>query len=80
MKFLIGTKFTPIGRHVEHTVVDYYVTKNMAGDIVRERYVTTKVFCGQVVFDHDVCETTIARALGQNPIPSPNSNGHNDVF
>jgi len=43
MKYPIGTKYSRnIGKGVTRicTVIDYHVTRNMAGDIVNERYVT----------------------------------------
>lgn len=71
MKYPVGTVFT-IRRHrkrpVEHTVVDYHVTRNLAGDVVRERYVTAHQFMGQTLFDGDVVETTIAMALAKEAV------------
>lgn len=65
MRYPVGTKFMKRYGKVmqEHTVRDYYVTRNLAGEVVRERYVTTHEVMGQLVFDFDISETTIARAL-----------------
>ena len=46
-------------------VVDYLVTRNLAGEVVRERYVVNHIFAGQVVSDNDVVETTILRRLAE---------------
>jgi hypothetical protein len=65
MRFPVGTKFVRIGKKTSaaETVVDFHVTRNLAGEIVKERYVTTREFCGQEITDNDVCETTIARGV-----------------
>lgn len=63
-KFPIGTKYKPIGKHTkECTVIDFHVTRNLAGDVVRTRYVASHQFLGQTLSDSDVVETTIARGL-----------------
>jgi len=63
-RFPIGTQYR---RPVKHaplcTVVDQLTTRNAAGVIVRETYVTAHEFCGQSVTETDVCDTTIARNL-----------------
>lgn len=65
MKYPVGTRFiTNRGeKRTEHTVTDFHVTRNLAGEIVRMRYVATHTFCGQTVTDADVVETTISRGL-----------------
>jgi hypothetical protein len=61
-RFTIGTKYTPRGKHPQLcTVTDILSTYNAKGELVRIRYVSTHLFAGQLVTDHDVCETTIAR-------------------
>lgn len=63
MRFPVGTTFQPVGKRYAATVIDYHVTRNLAGEIVRTRYVATHEFMGQTVADCDVAETTIARGL-----------------
>ena len=64
-RFPVGTQFIPIGRKDKTvcTVVDYYVTKNLAGEIVNAKYVSEHEFCGQKVKNYDVADSTIARGL-----------------
>lgn len=65
-RFKIGQQFKSHGRHPQlMTVTDILRTYNTAGELVRIRYVAQHQFMGQVVTDHDVCETTIARNLVQ---------------
>lgn len=64
MKFPVGTEFVTRGRHPRKCqVVDYLRTFNLAGELVKTRYVATYEFCGQTVTDNDVPETTIARGI-----------------
>lgn len=68
MKFPVGTKFMrrhPANPKYAHVcaVTDYHVTRNLAGEIVRERYVATHEFLGQQIEESDIVETTIARGL-----------------
>jgi len=59
-KYPIGYRFLTRGRHSRLcTVVDYLTTTNIAGKIVKTRYVTTHVLLGQVVTDNDVTQTSI---------------------
>ena len=70
MKYPIGTTYTPRRRNTyTATIVDYHVTRNLAGEIVWARYVSQHEFCGQLVIDRDVNETTIARGNPQPPKP-----------
>lgn len=64
-RFKIGTVYKlPRNQHgLVCTVVDIHTTTNAAGEVVRVSYVTTHEFCGQTVFDYNVCDTTIARSL-----------------
>ena len=64
-EFKIGTKFTPVGRKHRrvYTVTDYLVTKNLAGETVKTRYVAQTTLMGQTVTDHDVVPVTIKRGL-----------------
>ncbi len=66
MKFPVGTKFIERRKNYtrEHTVFDYHVTKNLASEVVRERYIVTHELMGQPITS-DVCETTIAIALSK---------------
>lgn len=68
MRYPVGTKFTQMVGAApkvkrECVVVDYHTTRNLAGEIVRERYVVAHEFLGQTITESDICETTIARAL-----------------
>ena len=63
MRFPVGTQFVRVGRKLVETVADYHVTRNLAGEIVKARYVCTHEFMGQTVTDSDVVETTIARGV-----------------
>ena len=62
--YAIGTKFMTRGKYPKQcTVTDIHTTTNLAGDVVKVRYVATHEFCGQTVTDADVCAVTIARGL-----------------
>lgn len=64
----VGTTYTPRRKHaVEHTVTDVWITTNLAGEVVRLRYVATHVFAGQLVTDYDVCDSTIAMGEPKEP-------------
>jgi len=60
-RFKIGTIFKH-GRNI-CTVVDFHVTTNLSGEIVRERYVAAHDFLGQEVLELDIVDTTIARNI-----------------
>lgn len=63
-RFPIGTKYaTRGGAPLQCTVIDHLTTRNSAGAVVSERYVSTHQFCGQTVTDSDVVDATIARGL-----------------
>lgn len=63
-RFPIGTQYLTRGKHKDLcTVVDILKTYNNAGDLVSIRYVTAHEFCGQVVTDSSVVDTTIAMGL-----------------
>jgi hypothetical protein len=58
----IGTQYLSAGKHPRLcTVTDILKTYNAAGELVRVRYQSTHELVGQLVTDHDVCATTIAR-------------------
>ena len=64
MRFPIGTQYHSSGKHpIVCTVVDYHVTRNLAGEVVKSRYMTSHGFLSQVIFEYDVCDTAIARRL-----------------
>jgi len=64
MKYPVGTQYMTRGKHPRLcTVVDYHTTTNLAGEVVKERYVSTHEFCGQTVTDYDIVPVTIARGL-----------------
>ncbi len=62
MRWPKGTKFVRMGQIRAQTVVDYHVTRNMAGEIVKARYLCSHKFAGQLVMDADITATSIARA------------------
>lgn len=66
-KYSVGTTFIRYGRKnaVPETIVDVYTTINLAGDVVKVRYVTVHKVMGQDVYDYDVLATTIARSLAE---------------
>ena len=67
-RFPVGTTYKPLGRHTKGcTGVDVHVTRNLAGELVRVRYVSTHEFMGQVVRAVDVSDSTIARGLISTP-------------
>jgi hypothetical protein len=60
-RFEIGTRFKTRGKHPRIcTVTDILRTYNSKGELVAIRYVAEHEFCGQVVTERDVCETTVA--------------------
>lgn len=60
-RFPIGTKYMTRGKAPRLcTVVDYLVTRNMDGDIVKTRYASTHEVMGQTVTDWDVPDATVA--------------------
>jgi hypothetical protein len=64
VKFAVGQQFKTRGASPRLcTVTDILRTYNVAGELVKVRYVATHTTLGQPVTDHDVCETTIA--MGQ---------------
>jgi hypothetical protein len=62
-RFPIGTQFKPRGKDYVCTVTDYWVTRNLAGEVVQSRYVATHEFCGQTVTNCDIVDPTIARGI-----------------
>jgi len=66
MKYPIGTRFTPIGKSkAEHTVVDIHSTFNSRNELVKTCYVSSHLFCGQLVYNCEIPAASIARG---NPI------------
>lgn len=66
-RFPIGTTYTPRGRTYRATVVNFLTTTNLNGTVVRTRYSCNHEFCGQIVTDDDVTETTIAMGNPEMP-------------
>ena len=63
-RFAIGQKYTTRGKNpLSCTVTDIIRTYNSNNELIHIRYVATHEFCGQIVTDRDVCETTIARGI-----------------
>ncbi len=63
-RYPIGTKFKTRGKTPRLcTVVDILRTYDNAGEMTSLRYVATHQFCGQVMADTNVVETTITMGL-----------------
>lgn len=63
-QIIIGTQFMTPGRAPRKcTVVDIHKTYNMAGELVKTRYVTTHEFMGQTVTERDIPAITIQRGF-----------------
>lgn len=63
-RFPIGTQFFTRSKNPYLcTVTEQYTTTDSRGKIVRMYYAAQHSFLGQVVVDHDVVDTTIARGL-----------------
>jgi hypothetical protein len=63
MKYHQGTKFIRRGDKQRRicTVIDYHTTRNLSGDIVKQRYVAGYEILGNIYTDSDITETTISR-------------------
>lgn len=63
-KYSVGQQYKTMGKNPRVcTVVDIHKTYNLAGEMVKLRYVSQHEFCGQVMIDSDVVETTITRGF-----------------
>jgi len=62
MKYGLGTTYKGRGGRT-CTVVDFLETRNLAGTVVKSRYVATSVLMGQAVTDSDVLEIQITMNL-----------------
>ena len=63
-RFPVGTVYQSGGKHPRRCkVIDFLTTVNLAGDVVKTRYVSTSEFLGSTLTDYEVCETTIARGV-----------------
>lgn len=59
-RFSIGETYATRGKHPRIcTITDILRTYNSKNELVRVRYVATHTLNGQVITDHDVCETSI---------------------
>lgn len=62
-KYAIGTKYISRGKaKKECTVIDFLVTRNMAGEIVKEEYLVVHNMMGQGIMSHEI-ELAITMAL-----------------
>jgi hypothetical protein len=63
MKYPQGTRFIRRGDKQRRicTVFDYHTTRNLSGDIVKQRYCVGYEIAGHILTDSDITETTIAR-------------------
>jgi hypothetical protein len=65
-RFPIGTQYKTRGKFPRLcTVTDQLTVTNSKGEIVKTYYHSTHEFCGQLVTNTDVCDTTIA--MGVSP-------------
>lgn len=72
----VGTRFKTRGANPrECAVVDIHTTRNLAGEVVRVRYVATHEFMGQTITDRNVVEVTIAMGLMSISAQSGNGGG-----
>ena len=63
-KYTVGTTFKTRGKCPRTcTVVDVWTTYNLVGEVVKQVYIATYEFCGQIVTCRDICETTISMGL-----------------
>lgn len=63
-RFPIGTQYWSRGKHPRLcTVVDHLTVRNIAGRVVSTHYTAQHEFLGQLIQDHNVVDTTIARGL-----------------
>lgn len=64
LRFPIGTRYLSGGKCPRLcTIVDHWRTFNLAGELVRERYVSEYRFLDQIMSDADVIETSIAMGI-----------------
>ena len=60
----IGTMFMSYGKHKKECIVtDIYKTYNNSGELVKKTYVATHDFCGQIITEYDIPESTIRRNI-----------------
>jgi hypothetical protein len=65
-RYAIGQQYWTRGKGSRLcTVIDIHTTYNVAGNVVKLRYVATHEFMGQVVTDSDVPELSITMGLVQ---------------
>ncbi len=65
-RFPIGTQYKTRGKFPRLcTVTDQLTVTNSKGEIVKVFYTSEHEFCGQLVTNTDVCDTTIA--MGVSP-------------
>jgi hypothetical protein len=63
-RFSIGTQYKSSGKHPHIcTVEDQMTVTNSKGEAVFHYYTTSHEFAGQKVYEHRVCDVTIARGL-----------------
>ena len=64
-RFKVGQQFIPVGRKnkTTYTIKDILTTYNANGEIHSIRYAADYEFCGQIVTDYNIVETTIVRGL-----------------
>ena len=64
MTYQIGTIYMDSGKAANLcTITDIHTTVNLAGDVVKTRYVATHQFLCQTVTESDIVETTVARCI-----------------
>ena len=64
MEYAIGTQYYTRGKHPRLcTIIDILKTYNSKGELVKTRYMSSHMFLGQVVIDHDVPQASVALGL-----------------
>ena len=64
MTYPIGTIYMASGKAANLcTITDIHTTHNVAGELVKTRYVASHVFLGQTVTELDIVDVTVARGV-----------------
>lgn len=63
-RFPIGIQYKSAGKQPRIcTVEDQMTVTNSKDEVIKSYYQTSHEFAGQKVYEHEVCDTTIARNL-----------------
>ena len=64
MTYPLGTIYMASGKAANLcTITDTHTTHNVAGELVKTRYVASHVFLGQTVTESDIVDVTVARGI-----------------